>query len=391
MTPSAKISKARAGLILDQPFFGRLALELRLTMDKAADTLWTDGETLGYNPEFVAGLSMEELKGVLAHEVLHLAAAHQARRGARDPKLWNRAGDLAINPLLEDAGFRLPAGRLLDPALRDKSAEEIYGTFPQGSGDQGGGQGSGDSDAGGGDPGDRGGADPGGCGEVRDAPGKDGGRASSGDLAESAEKWKIAVTQAMTQARAMGVVPAGMERWVQEILAPKVDWRAALRRFVSSAARNDYRWFPPNRRFIHAGLYLPGVRSEELGDVVIAVDTSGSIGAAEVEQFAGEVNSILEEHDATATVIYCDAAIAGVEVFRKDDLPLQLTPVGGGGTDFRPPFAWVDENEILPKVFIYLTDLECDAFPEEPPYPVLWAKIGTWGETPPFGEILEVS
>jgi predicted metal-dependent peptidase len=142
---------------------------------------------------------------------------------------------------------------------------------------------------------------------------------------------------------------------------------------------------------LHLGLYFPSIRSEELPELVIAVDTSGSIDVSDLDQFCGEVNAILEEYDTKATVLYCDTEVAAVEVFTRDNLPLRLNAVGGGGTDFRPPFEWVLENGIQPAAFIYLTDLECRCFPEEePPYPVLWARIGTCGRTPPFGEMLEV-
>ncbi|MHC1743998.1 MAG: VWA-like domain-containing protein [Syntrophobacteraceae bacterium] len=124
---------------------------------------------------------------------------------------------------------------------------------------------------------------------------------------------------------------------------------------------------------------------------MIAVDTSGSVDVSDLDQFCGEVNAILEEYDTKANVLYCDTAVAAVQVFTRDNLPLRLNALGGGGTDFRPPFEWVAENGIRPAALIHLTDLECRRFPEEePPYPVLWTRIGTWGRTPPFGEILEV-
>lgn len=81
-----KIRKARAALILDQPFFGSLALRLQLQEDPAAETMWTDGRAIGYNPAFVDTLTFPQVKGVLAHEVLHIANCHHTRRGNRDAR-----------------------------------------------------------------------------------------------------------------------------------------------------------------------------------------------------------------------------------------------------------------------------------------------------------------
>lgn len=376
MKASEKISKARAGLVLDQPFFGSLALRLRVVKDSSCPTAWTNGEQMGYNPEFIEGLTLDETKGLICHEVMHCACAHMARRGNRDHRKWNIAGDYAINQIIEEAGMTLPAGRLFDPAYAGMSADEIYNRLPQPDASEGseGSDGSASSD-------------PGGCGEVRDAQGRDGQPVSPADLSQAEENWKIATAQAAQAAKRMGKLPAGLDRLVTDILAPKVDWREVLRRFVDLNARNDYRWFPPNRRYIHQGIYMPSVRSEVLPPVVIAVDTSGSIGQDEISQFAGEMTAILEEHPGTpCTVLYCDAEIANVEEFTTDDLPLRLNPKGGGGTDFRPAFKWVTENGLIPSCMIYLTDMD-GTFPDmAPDYPVLWTKIGKSSTNAPFGE-----
>ena len=126
-----------------------------------------------------------------------------------------------------------------------------------------------------------------------------------------------------------------------------------------------------------------------VGEIVIVVDTSASIGTKELEQFAGEINAITNDAwPESIRVIYCDAAVQAVEEFGPSD-PIKLSPKGGGGTDFVPPFRWVEENDIEPKCLIYLTDLCCHSFPGPPDYPVLW--VTDSHKTAPFGETLRIS
>ena len=162
-----------------------------------------------------------------------------------------------------------------------------------------------------------------------------------------------------------------------------------MRDFVTARTPSDYRWNPPNRRFVASGLYLPSVARIGLGTIVIGVDTSGSIGDKELEQFAAEISSICDEAQPESVhVVYCDAAVQGVQEFGPSE-PIQLQPKGGGGTDFRPVFQWVEENGIDPACLIYLTDLFCHSYPNPPEYPVLWVTDSR--RTPPFGETIEIT
>jgi Putative metallopeptidase domain len=130
------LTAARGRLILGRDaasaFFATLVLRLTPEVDPACETIATDGKTLSYAPAFVTGLSADELVGVLAHEVLHCALAHPHRRVGREPSRWNVACDLAVNPILLQAGFTLPASRLLpgEGTYRalpvGKSADEYY-------------------------------------------------------------------------------------------------------------------------------------------------------------------------------------------------------------------------------------------------------------------------
>jgi predicted metal-dependent peptidase len=366
-----KISKARAGLILDQPFFGALALRLQVTADPTCRTAWTDGAKFGYNPEWIDSLTLPEVKALWAHEVMHNACAHHVRRDNRGPAKWNQAADYAINGILENSGFDLPPGALLNPAYQDKTAEEIYNLLPEP------------------DPGA--GTDPGGTGEVRDATDEQGRPLQAQGQAQETQNWKVAITQAAQQARACGNLPADLARLVNDIVHPKLNPYEILRQFLEMSARNDYSWTPPNRRYISQGFYLPSLRSLELPAVVIAVDTSGSIDEQNLAQFSAEISGILEAYETEITVIYCDSGINGEpEIFTREDLPLKLQARGGGGTDFRPPFEYVDAHELTPACLIYLTDLDCHSYPRDPGYPVLWARIGKYGNNPPFGDVVEI-
>lgn len=432
-----RLTKARAELVMDHPFFAHLALRLDLREDPGCASAWSDGRTLGYNPAYVRALTPAMTKGLLCHEVLHLACGHHLHRGRRDPGLWNMACDYAINPVLREAGLTLPPGFLDDPAHHGRGADAIYAALaarhdetraaalggraqaaqaPAEQPDagspgqespaagQGGGGGTGDDtprpgqdgpgaaggSAGGQDPADPGqGGDPGMSGEVRDAPAPPPGGADSAQALErERESWRTSLAQALHKARQCGGLPGGLERLLGRARGRTLGWRELLRRFVDHAARNDFSWVRPNRRMLHAGLYLPGLDSRELDGLAVAVDVSGSILQAELDAFAAELGAVLEEFDTTLTLLTCDAALTRQERLGRADLPLEFAARGGGGTDFRPPFARLRDDGARPCCLIYFTDLECARFPEEPDYPVLWVTPNAGHTPPPFGEVL---
>lgn len=371
-------------------FFAVLAMRLELRAEWGVQTAATDGRLLVYNPAWVMRLTPENRVGIICHEVMHCAMKHASRRQGRDRRRWNIACDLAINSELVRCGFKLPSKGCIpgvppfEKAPADKSAEWYYdalqnhaGGTPQPAGGQGQGEG------GEGQEGDQ--DDPGGNGGVMEP-----GDGSQADQNQVATEWEVAVAQAHRSARERGKLAAGLERLVQETLKPKVDWREVLREFVTRHARNDYRWFPPNRRHIHAGLYLPGMRSEELGDLIVAVDTSGSINARLLAAFGAEIQAIVEQFDAKVTILYCDARIQGVEEYTSQDGQLKLKMKGGGGTSHVPVFEWVDKNGGDSPCVVCLTDLYTEFPDKAPTLPVLWCVYGNARPSAPFGQIVEV-
>ena len=429
-----KIVRARTNLLLTQPFFGSLCLRMDPREDRRCATAWTDGRTLAYNPHYVAGLRDEQVEGLMAHTVMHPACQHHTRRNGRDSGLWNIACDHAINWILLDAGIELPPKYLDNPAYHGLTADEIYAvlhshggeedrpflsdkdgesdgevdwdgaTGEPGQGDdlgddaetgagEAGGDGLVEDGAAGDDPAEAGSeqpGDPGGSGEVRDGEKQTEGGAS--DESGSDETWELALAQAAQNAREIGDLPGSLERLIGETLDPVLDWRELLSRYINDRARDDYSWSPPNKRFLHLDVILPSLSHRKLPEVVLAIDSSGSVTGPEMDRFAAEVSGILEAFDTTVHVVYCDCEVKGTAVFGRWDLPLELAPEGGGGTDFRPAFAWVEGQGLDPACLVYLTDLESLGFPDrEPEYPVLWARVGQGGKTPPFGDVIEIS
>ncbi len=359
-----KITKARAGLVLSAPFFASVALHLKLKEDECA-TAYTDSVVLGYNPKFVDNLTNAELKAVICHEVLHIAMLHPFRRNSRDPLRWNVACDYAINPIIKEAGFTLPAGALLEDRYKGLEAETIYNMLPK--------QLPTSMNL---------------IGEVRDYK-QDKSDKNSNTAKQQEKNWKITLTGAAQIAKAQGKLPAGLDRMIQEILQPKLPWREILSRFITENAKNDYTWTQSNKRYLYSGLYLPSLNVPTLGTIAVIIDTSGSISQKELDTFASELQSILTIYPETEIrVIYVDTKVAHTETI--DIYDFHLNAQGGGGTDFRPGFEYIDKEQIMPSCVINFTDGWCDSFPERPDYPTLWILTDKTNFRPPFGDVINM-
>ena len=350
-----QLIRARTALILDFPFFGQLALRLKLVEDASVQTLAVDGKHIYYHPDFVAKLSPSLTKSALVHEVGHCVFEHIGRRNGRDPKKWNCAGDYVINAMIKDSGFEIGKGWLYNSAYADMTTDEIYSLLPEDSPDN---------------PLD----------DCRDG--------NPGSNEVDATDWKIATIQAAATAKAMGKLPASMQRFVDELTTPKVNWRDVLRRFVTEISKDDFTWMRPNRRYAAHGLILPSLYSETMGEIVVAIDTSGSIDQDTLNAFGAEIKAIVgSTRPAKTTVIYCDSEVNHVDEFQPND-ELHFDMHGGGGTAFYPVVDYVDKNSIRPVCLIYLTDLYGDHSFAPPEYPVMWCC--TTEQTASFGETIYI-
>lgn len=395
MSPTNRLKKARIALLMDEPFFGSLMMQLKPVEDRKVPTFRTNGDKLWYNPDYMETLDDRQLRTVLAHEVLHPALLHPYRIGNRDLHQANVAADYAINNFLDDynraavakgqlAPFPWPMkdGKpnvMLDHQYDGLSFEEIYARLKDQQGGNGGEQNQPSAGQNDGSSKDSAASSP---GEFEAGPADD-----AKAQAEEA-RWKVAVKQAATMAKAQGRLPGGMDRIVDELLDPRATWKEILRNLLTSIAKDDYTWARPNTRYASGGCILPSLHSPRLGRIAVAIDTSGSIGHRQLTEFMSEVNAILFDcRPEKMVIIQCDAKIhEWTEIDPFDEVNFTLK--GGGGTDFRPVFERLADEAEPPAALVYLTDLYGRFPAESPAYPVIWACNND--QQAPFGETLNI-
>jgi len=369
-----KVDKAKSLLILDHPFFGATVSKRPFVYVDADDpnidtAACSKRGTIYLNVGFIAELNVAQMMFLLAHEALHYMLMHALRIGHRKHKAFNIACDKVINDTLifNKIGEFIDGGCTFDGA-RNNCAEELY------------------------DENDETGQDPGGTGtDLGNAP-DDGTPMDDSEVHEMEAKVKIETLQAAKAAKAMGKLPAGIEQMIDEMLEVKTPWHEILERFMTGLVKDGCSWKRPNRKFIAQGLYLPGYDYvPRMGHLVLAQDTSGSIGQRERNEFNAHFNRILEMCcPSKVTVLYCDMVINHVDVFEPEDYPAVLTPHGGGGTSFAPVMKWINEvcDEDV-ECLVYLTDGYGDQNNIEEPYcPTVWLTTGSdnfnWGTVIPF-------
>lgn len=362
-----KTTKAKVQLILDFPFYASLVLGMPFIVDETIPTACTDGKCIKYNPKFMDTLSIQDITGVLVHEVMHVVNLHHIRRGNRDPKKFNIAADYAINSIILKSGISLPKDALYDSRYDNKSAEEIYASLT-------------DDDV------DKIQQKLGSSGTPSTGEVEDGNQATDSEVQEEEQRVKMAVSTAVNAAKQAGKLPVGLDRYIEELIAPKVNWREVLARFIVDKSTSDYTWTKPNKRYMP--VYLPSLDAvENITTIVLIVDTSGSIDRELLDEFASEMDSIRQMVSKEVFVIYVDTKVNSVQQFDADD-ELKLNPKGGGGTSFRPGFKYIEDNGLQTNCVIYFTDGYCDDYPATPDVEVLWAVYNNKRFTPKFGETI---
>jgi len=352
------LMKAKVQTIRHNPFFAYLVLSLEEKEEPAVGTAGVNikGE-LYYNPQFIEELYQKNeltVESVLVHEVMHLALQHPLRKGHRDKDIFNIACDIVINNMLVNEGYVLPEGVIiprdnqytikeLGYTVKDidkKTSEQIYSELVREMKKQGKGK--------------------------LDGEGKkvlDKHLYGEGGLSEKEKKkweryWKKKFSEAVNQAKMRGNLPAGLELYVDEILQEKLNWKAILWRFVTNEIPFDYTWAKPSKKSISSGYYLPATVRENL-EVVVTVDTSGSIGKKELTEFVSEIIGIAKSfrnvkmrlitHDID---VHDDYEVSNGNIAKIKNLKFH----GGGGTSHTPVFEYINKRYPHARFVVSLTD-----------------------------------
>jgi predicted metal-dependent peptidase len=372
-----KIARSKVRLMLDKlskgwGFYASVLYQMPMVEKSSLPTMATDGKSIFYNAEFTDALSEPELDGVKVHEAYHRILKHHLRMGKRDAELWNIACDYAINPIIIQSGLVLPEGALIDAKFKGMSAEKIYDLLKQDQGD--------DGNGGGGQP------QPQEWGNVED---------QGGDMSEDQIKSEeatinaqvvMAVNSMKTEA---GKLPANIKEIIDEMKRSQIDWKDVLRRFVGGDQPEGYSYRRPNRRQWYLNEVVTPVSNKiGCGDIVVGIDTSGSVSSIELSHFLGELNAIAESSGAeSVTIITCDYDVQDVVRYEKGDQIEDIVCKGRGGTRVMPVFDYIAENNINVDNFIYFTDMGIGDYPQQDVgYPILWVSSDMRGEEAPIGE-----
>jgi predicted metal-dependent peptidase len=347
-----KLITARIGLLLKAPFFGNMATRMKLVnADDWCGTAATDGRNFYYNSEFINKMPLKQVEFLFGHEVLHAIYDHMGRTGDRDRKISNIAADFCVNADLIDqrVGEKITVVPMLyDPKYKGMSMEEIYDNLMDNAkkidmnklaemlldehldGDDG------DGDQEGNGP-------PKLSKEERDA---------------IRDEIKEAMMAAATAAGA-GNLPGGIKRLIKDLTEPMIGWKDLLEQQVQSTIKNDFTFARPSRKGWHMDAILPASKPGETIDIVIGIDTSGSIGLDDLKIFFTEIKGIMDSYDEYKIhVVGWDTAIGGVATFTNDNMEdiTSFDPEGGGGTDPHCVWEYLRENDLEPKKLIMFTD-----------------------------------
>ena len=421
-----RLVKAKISLLLQEPWFGQLSTYLNL-IEKRKEEIPTAAINLRgdffFNPEFIEKLNDDELKGLVCHEILHLAFQHPFRILARNPILWNIAADLKVNEEINSSGiFKLPKDGLIpnyqkewefakikikniDVKTTEQIYEELYSKVPKFEVKISFGQGQGSPQPGKGKEGQNG-----------------GGKVQKVDTSKLKEPWKglvekmikdlirsekedhdnINPSESKQLARdweervdaanqsGQGRVPAGILRELRALENPELPWYQIIRQRLSKLVRKKS-WKFPNKKWLP--FYFPGSEKRKTIKAVIAIDTSGSMSTHDITQAISETWGIANSfRNFQLFIVFNDADVWDkIEVKNGNrEIIKHLRPKGGGGTDFRPVFdlikkEWNDSIDCL----VFFTDGYGNFPDKKPSYQVYWTTQSNdivW----PFGQVLHL-
>jgi predicted metal-dependent peptidase len=366
----------------------------RMKLIDASDwcpTAATNGRDFMYNKKFIEKLSVKKLEFLFAHEICHAVFDHFGRLGSRIPMLANIAQDYAVNQILVDEriGEKITEVQICyDPKYRGLAWEEIYDELYDRSekipmedllkqlGDlldehikeeEGAGAGN------------------------KEGNGKEG-KGKPSLSKEEAEQIRQEIKNAMIQSAAAagaGKVPAGIQRMIKNITEPKMDWRQLVQQEIQSIVRNDYSFQRVNRKSMHSGAILPGMKEATTIDVAISIDMSGSIGDEDATAFLSEIKGIMDQYEDFRINLWCfDTDIYNWKQITHDEAHEleEYVPEGGGGTDFEVNWRFMEENGIQPKKFIMFTDgYPCGGWGDEDYCDTIFIVKGNTSAQAPFG------
>lgn len=395
-----KVKRHKVQLLLKHPFVGFFLKDLSFEITDSVDRAAIADTTILLNPKFMDTCSEAEQLTVCAHEVLHHIFYHLTRMHQVESKypwmLMNRAADYIVNSTLVEMGLapldNVDGGWVYDPKYNREEwsfeaiCEDLYKKRegedePKGPDDVRG------------EPTDKEGGTYSGEESKRTRGGRHGDDIikvpkSPEEIEKAVRNIKRDLANAKKLAeRTAGKIPGQFQKLIDQVLEPEVNWKQQLWDWATERSNDDTTWRRPNKKFIWQDIYLPSSDGEEIGNLCVVVDTSGSVSQKELEYFAGEFNSIREYlKPRLTTVIYCDAHVQKVEEYEPDD-EVKFEMIGGGGTDFRPPFDYLDNNAQDVVGLVYMTDM-WGQFPDTPPeYPVAW--LSTSGvDKAPFGKVI---
>lgn len=331
-----RISRVKASLVIEQPYFGSVASTLKPVLNEDIKTFLSTAKNFEYNDDYINTLGDEELAFVLTNSAMHQVFLHESRIDSRMEWLWVLATDYAINCLLVNNGLELPEHVNYDERFDDMSAEAIYATLENEIDD--------DKHS------------PEQVSQIKFEEHQE-------QEIDNNESIQDMHEQLINKAKLQGDLPLGIEILVPNLFEGKISWEDELYNVIEQSIRFDYRLLPANKRYISQGIALPALSGSK-AKIVIAIDSSGSIDGALLSQFLAEVDSIMNTYENfEIDLLVADAKVHEHHILYPGD-ELSYTLKGGGGTNFENTFEYINENIDEVNLLLYFTD-GFGKFPED--------------------------